>query len=57
LNQIQAADDQVRHALVEVQTRTLALDAYDRRAFALGLKLLFLPPLLLVALIILCLVL
>lgn len=43
LDRIQAADDRVEAAAIEVDKRNLALDAYDRPSYSLGLKLALAP--------------
>jgi len=43
LDRIQAADDRVEAAAIEIDKRSLALDAYDRASYGLGLKLALAP--------------
>jgi len=50
LNRIQAADDHVDAALLEVEKSRLALDAYDRKTHGLGIKVALSPLALLLAL-------
>lgn len=53
LNRIQAADDRVDAALLQVEKSRLALDAYDRTTYGLGLKVALSPIALLLALMLL----